>query len=153
MTTRGVLCGLLIAAGLAMAGAAAWADDAPDTGTIMVTAHGFASDKGQALVAVYRRGANWLEPGKAFRLQVAPIEKGQVRVTFRDVPFDEYGITVLHDANKNDKMDMQWVPYPKPEEGGGVSNNWVRSGKPEYSKAKFELARSLMSVRIKMVYP
>jgi hypothetical protein len=44
------------------------------------------------------------------------------------------------------------VPYPSPEEGGGVSNNYIRAGKPEYSKAKFDFERSLMSVRIKIFY-
>jgi uncharacterized protein (DUF2141 family) len=143
-----------IVVGLAMVGAAAYGDDTGDeeTGTIIVTAVGFNSDKGQAVIGVYERGKNWLKLGKAFRTETVPIKNGKISITLKGVPHDEYGITVLHDKNSNGKMDMRWVPYPKPKEGGGVSNNWVRSGKPEYSKAKFDLDRSFMSVRIKMVY-
>ncbi len=144
--------------GLLMAASAAHGDDGDKkdeakTGTIMVSATGFKGKKGHAMVALYRGGKNWLTPSKAFRKEIVPIKDGQIRVTLRDVPYDDYGLTVLHDANKNGTMDMRYFPYPKPEEGGGVSNNWVRKGKPEYAKAKFELSRALMSVRIKMVYP
>jgi uncharacterized protein (DUF2141 family) len=121
-------------------------------GTLIVTAVGFKDDKGQAIVAVYKRGAGWLDLAKSFQLQKVAIKEGKVSVKFKDLPYDQYGVTVLHDANMNNKMDMQWLPYPKPEEGGGVSNNYVRSGKPEYDKAKFDFARALMSLRITMVY-
>jgi uncharacterized protein (DUF2141 family) len=121
-------------------------------GTIIVTAVGFKGDKGQAVVALYKRGAGWLDLTKAFRLEKVAIKDGKISVKFKDLPFDQYAVTVLHDSNTNNKMDMQWLPYPKPEEGGGVSNNFVRTGKPEYDKARFDLSRALMSVRITMFY-
>jgi uncharacterized protein (DUF2141 family) len=140
-----------VAALVALA-APAYADEAAKTGTMVVTAHSFKNDGGQAVVAIYRRGENWLEPKKAFRLMTVPIKDGKVTLTLKDMPYDTYAISVAHDSNKNGKMDMRWLPYPKPEEGGGVSNNFVRSGKPEYDKAKFDFAKALMSVRITIVY-
>ncbi len=126
------------------------ADD--NKGTLIVTAIGFKNDDGQAVVALYRRGESWLDPSKAYRKTIVPVKDGKVSVKLKDVPYDTYAVSIVHDANKNGKMDMRYLPYPKPEEGGGVSNNFVRSAKPEYDKAKFELARALMSVRITMVY-
>ena len=128
------------------------ADEDAKTGTIIVSADGFEDDSGQAVVAVYRKGKGWLDLEKAYRKEIVPIKKGRIMVKLADVPQGEYGITVLHDENKNGKMDMRWLPFPKPLEGGGVSNNYVRTGKPDYDKAKFVLARSFMSVRIKLVY-
>ena len=122
-------------------------------GTLLVTAVGFKSSQGQAVVAVYRQGKGWLDLAKAFRIEKVPLDKlkdGSLRITFRDLPHGEYAVTVLHDQNGNGRMDMRWLPYPKPEEPGGASNNFIRSGKPEYSKAKFDFHRALMSVRISL---
>jgi uncharacterized protein (DUF2141 family) len=135
-----------------MVGLAGFARAEEGKGTIIVTAVGFKGDKGQAVVALYKRGSGWLDLSKAYKLEKVAIKDGKISVKFKDLPFDQYGVTVLHDQNLNNKMDMQWLPYPKPEEGGGVSNNFVRSGKPEYDKAKFDLSRALMSVRITIFY-
>lgn len=125
---------------------------AEPTGVLSVTAVDFNNDQGQAVVGVYRRGKSWLAIGGAFRVAKVAIKNGKVSTTFKDLPHDEYAVAVVHDRNLNGKLDMSYVPYPSPEEGGGVSNNWIRSGKPEYGKAKFQLARALMSVRISMRY-
>ena len=146
--TGGVVCALLAA----LAVVAPTSASADDSGTIIVSANGFKDDSGQAIVAVYKKGEGWLDLKKSFRKETATIKNGRVTVKLADVPHGEYGITVLHDRNKNGKMDMRWLPFPKPLEGGGVSNNYVRTGKPDYDKAKFVLERSFMSVRIKLVY-
>jgi uncharacterized protein (DUF2141 family) len=132
------------------AGAGAGGDD---RGTLIVTATGFKNHDGDAIVALYENGAHWLDIGKAYRtdkVSMKKMKKGTVRFTLRNVPYGEYGLTVLHDENENGRLDMRWVPYPKPLEYGGISNNWIRSGKPEYSKAKFKLNRRIMSLRIIM---
>lgn len=130
---------------------AASADD--ESGTILVTATGFKSSDGQAIIALYKKGEHWLDIPRAYRSEKVPmtrLKKGTMRFKLRNVPYGEYGVTVLHDANSNGKLDMRWVPYPKPKEYGGISNNWVRNGKPEYSKAKFTFDRRIMSLRILM---
>lgn len=147
---KALLCAGAVCALLAATAGHARADGG--TGTIIVSADGFESDTGEAVVAVYRKGDGWLDLKKAFRKETAPIKKGRVMVKLTDMPHGEYGITVLHDSNKNGKMDMRWLPFPKPLEGGGVSNNYVRTGKPDYDKAKFVLEKSFMSVRITVVY-
>ncbi len=123
------------------------------TGTIIVTAIGFKSTKGDAIVAIYKDGKHWLKISKSYRKQVVPMTKmkdGTMRFKLRRVPYGEYAVTVLHDKNRNGTLDMRWFPWPKPKEHGGVSNNWVRKGKPTYSKAKFDLNRRIMSLRIFM---
>jgi uncharacterized protein (DUF2141 family) len=125
---------------------------ADGSGVISVTAVGFRGEKGEAVFSLYRRGKSWLSVGGAFRTTKVAIKNGKASVSWKDVPHDQYAVAVVHDENGNGKLDMQYVPYPSPQEGGGVSNNWVRSGKPEYDKARFELTRSLMSVRITMRY-
>ena len=149
-TTRILILIAALAAVLGRAPAPAHADGGK--GTLKVSAVDFKGTKGMAVISVYRRGQSWLNVGGAFRTTKVEIKDGKASATFRDLPFDEYAVAVVHDENGNGKLDMSYVPYPSPEEGGGVSNNWVRSGKPEYGKAKFDFARALMSVRILMRY-
>lgn len=141
-----------LCAALALAVLSPPAAVADGSGVLSVTAINFKGDKGEAVVSLYRRGKSWLAVGGAFRSVKVPIKNGKATATFKDVPHDQYAVAVVHDENGNGKLDMSYVPYPAPEEGGGVSNNWVRAGKPEYDKAKFDFTRALMSVRIQMRY-
>lgn len=146
------LIGLTTAIALAAPLRADDAETQEKTGTLRVSAVDFKGTTGQAVIAVYRRGKSWLSVGGAYRVAKVTIKDGKASATFRNMPHDAYGVAVVHDANMNGKLDMSYFPYPSPDEGGGVSNNWVRDGKPEYDKAKFDLSRSLMSVRIMMRY-
>jgi len=47
---------------------------------------------------------------------------------------------------------MRTFPFPKPKEGGGVSNNHTRMGPPQFAKARFALADSLRELRVIMRY-
>jgi uncharacterized protein (DUF2141 family) len=144
---------VILASALAPAQALAEPASKPaSTGTLMVSASGFADDTGQAVIALYRRGEHWLDVRKAFRIRTLAINADHRAVTavFRDVPFDDYAISVIHDRNQNGRMDMRWLPFPEPKEPSGVSNNRMRTGKPQYSKAKFAFDRTLMSVRIQV---
>lgn len=143
---------ILIVLGLLASPAATARADGEATGTLRVSAVKFQGTKGQAVIALYRRGKSWLDIGGAFRVAKVAIKDGKASATFKDVPHDDYAIAVVHDENLNGKLDMDYVPYPSPDEGGGVSNNWVRDGKPEYDKARFRFDRALMSVRILMRY-
>ena len=49
-------------------------------------------------------------------------------------------------------MDMRILPYPKPKEGVGVTNNTFRAGPPEYEKAKFILIQPIVELTIVMKY-
>ena len=147
-----LVAAVAILAGGLVAAQPVQADETEKTGTLRVAAVDFNSDSGQAVISLYRKGRSWLSVGGAFASQKVAIKDKKASATFRKVPWDEYGVAVVHDTNGNGKLDMAYLPYPHPEEGGGVSNNWVRDGKPEYDKARFDFARSLMSVRILMRY-
>lgn len=64
----------------------------------------------------------------------------------------EYALQVLHDENGNGKMDLRLLPWPKPLEGGGFSNNYIPKSKPKYRRAAFDLAARELTVRVEMTY-
>lgn len=122
-------------------------------GTLTIEAAGFKAADGQVVVAVYREGKNWLEIPKAFRVVKIPgerIQKGKLTITVPDLPFGEYGVTVLHDKNRNSRLDMRWFPWPKPKEDGGVSNNYEGFGKPDYDDARFRFNQQAMTLQIRV---
>jgi uncharacterized protein (DUF2141 family) len=123
-------------------------------GAVVVTAAGIRADQGGSLVfALYRNEASWLDEERAFLKRVVKVKSDSVTVTFEDVPYDSsYAIEVIHDKNENGKLDMRKFPYPRPKEGGGVSNNTFRLGPPAFDKARFVLAGPTVSVRIGMRY-
>jgi uncharacterized protein (DUF2141 family) len=141
----------------AWAGWSAFAASAPEderTGSIVVKAAGIRTDQGGSLIfALYRDKASWLDEDKAFLKKIVKVKSDSVMVTFEGVPYDSaYAVEIIHDKNENGKLDMKKFPYPRPKEGGGVSNNTFRLGPPAYDKARFALARSSVAIRVGMRY-
>jgi len=121
---------------------------------LTVSAVGFKGSKGQALVALFDSKDAWPKLERALRLEkVKPIEEGGVTVTFRDLPPGDYAASVIHDENENGKLDMRWLPYPKPIEGAGASNDAPATmGPPSYRDAHFTLGAAGGAITIHMRY-
>ncbi len=75
---------------------------------------------------------------------------GQVVVVFEHVPPGDYAASLIHDANKNGKLDTNFFGVPK--EGFGFSNDAMGTlGPPSFEKAKFTI-RAPVSIRIRTRY-
>jgi len=72
--------------------------------------------------------------------------------TFRNLPEGTYAANILHDENKNGKIDKKFM-LPLPAEGIGFSNyeSIGLSNRPKFSKASFGLNKNL-TVNIKVIY-
>jgi uncharacterized protein (DUF2141 family) len=121
---------------------------------LTVTAVGFRDAKGQALVALFDAKDAWPKLQNARALEkVKPIKDGTVAVTWRDLPPGEYAVSVIHDENENGKLDMRWLPYPKPAEGAGASNDAEATiGPPSWADARFKLTAAGGAITIHMRY-
>ena len=130
--------------GLTALGADAHADG--DKVSLSVSTGEFSNTKGLALVAVFKLD-------KALRHEKLKIEKPTLDVTFRDLPPGTHGVAVIHDENENGKLDMRWLPYPKPTEGAGASNDAPASvGPPSWSDARFKLSDKGGAITIHLRY-
>jgi len=87
---------------------------------------------------------------KYFIKDIAIINGNESTITFKDLPKGRYAINILHDENKNGKIDKKFII---PEEGIGFSNyeSIGFNNKPKFSKASFDL-KSDMKVNIKVIY-
>lgn len=71
-------------------------------------------------------------------------------ITFKNIPLGRYAVNLLHDENKNGKIDKGFI---LPTEGIGFSNFQTIGllNRPNFSKANFEIKED-MTVTVKMIY-
>ena len=131
-----------------------YAQTHPETGNIEVVIQEInTEEEGELVILLFNSESTWLEYDQQFKmLKVKPSGAIQ-KVMFEDIPYDtHYAIEIVHDENNNQKLDMRILPYPKPKEGFGLSNNTFRAGPPEYEKAKFSLDQPTVELVIQMKY-
>ncbi|APR80723.1 Hypothetical protein A7982_06070 [Minicystis rosea] len=145
------LLGALVLCGLTVLGVEARA--AGDKVSLSVRALDFRNTKGRAIVAVFNDKDGWPKIEKAIRVEKVGLDKSTLDVTFRDLPPGTYAVEVIHDENDNGKLDMRWLPYPKPIEGAGASNDAPASlGPPSWADARFRLTDKGGAIAIHVRY-
>ncbi|HUI84950.1 MAG TPA: DUF2141 domain-containing protein [Candidatus Binatia bacterium] len=120
-----------------------WAQQsAPASGegyTLTVIVEGVDNRDGNIGVLVFNSPKGWAEDrGAALRDVVVDAHPGVVTVTIPKLPAGEYAVSIVHDVNRNHKLDRNWLG--KPTEQWGISNNPHAVIKtPSYNVAKFKL--------------
>lgn len=91
------------------------------------------------------------KPDLAVARRIKAISSTAHEVSFENIPFGTYAVSVLHDENSNGKMDKTFIGIPK--EGFGVSNNpKIKTGPPSFSEALFTLDHKQADVMVTMKY-
>jgi uncharacterized protein (DUF2141 family) len=117
---RATLAGLVTLAGALLDASRAAASDEVSTLTVQVT--GARNDRGQVALLVFRDPAGYPDdPRRALRSHVAPLKDRSTTVLVRDLPPGRYVVTLIHDENRNGKLDTNILGIPT--EGYGFSNN------------------------------
>lgn len=132
---------LLISALISLSGQA-------QTQTLTIQVTNVKDDEGHVRIAIYNSEKDYMK--KHFMVKSAKAAKGTVEVVIDNLPAGTYGISVMHDANSNEKMDSNLIGMPK--EGFGFSNNAKGSfGPPSYEKTKLDFNTS-KQISIAMTY-
>jgi uncharacterized protein (DUF2141 family) len=119
---------------------------AQQTLTVQIT--NIKNDEGQIAVALYDSEKEFMKT--RYQGKISKAVKGEVEIIFENIPVGSYSLSVMHDANQNEKLDSNLFGIPK--EGFGFSNNAMGMfGPPSFEKAKVEV-RSNKSVSISMRY-
>ncbi len=107
--------------------------------TLTIVVEGMNSDAGNLGVLVFNGPKGWAEDRQvAFKDIAVPAVKGTQTLQVPDLPPGKYAIALIHDVNKNHKLDKNFIGYPK--EQWGMSNNPHATLKaPPIEKAQFEL--------------
>jgi uncharacterized protein (DUF2141 family) len=147
-----LLSALVLASSLAIATSVS-ADEvsAPDpaVGKLVVVPVGIEKNQGSVMIRVANDEADFEADDEGFRSAVVKVEDKRAVAVFEDVPHGEYAIKVFHDENSNQKLDTNFVGYPK--EKFGFSNNAMgRFGPPSYEQARFRFDAEEATVEIEM---
>lgn len=107
--------------------------------TLTVIVDGVNNQDGNIGVLLFNSAKGWPEDqSAALRNVVVPAHAGTVRVVISGLPAGTYALAIGHDANKNGKIDRNWLGAPK--EQWGMSNNPRAMIKaPSFDKARFSL--------------
>ena len=117
-------------------------------GSIIIKVTGLRSEKGQVRIAVFNSSEKWLGEDPVYSSTIN-VDSHMVVWKISDVPYGDYGIAVLHDENKNGKMDKNFLGIPL--EPYGFSNNLrVTFGPPKWEKSKFVVKGSTTEVAIEV---
>ena len=119
----------------------AFPNASPELHTLIVTVDGVANSKGMVGVLVFNSARGWPEQvSTALRSNAVAAQAGLTEVTIPGLPTGNYGVVVLHDENKNKKLDRDWLG--KPKEQWGMSNNpeYFLSA-PSFEQSRFRLRR------------
>lgn len=113
---------------------AAWVT--AQTGKIQIEISNVQNAKGNIGLALYNNAQDFIK--KEFKAKNVKAHKGKVYATFDNIPSGTYAIAVLHDENKNEKMDYNVIGVPK--EAYGFSNNAKGfMAPPKFEAAAFRL--------------
>ena len=122
-------------------------------GILQVDVVGFRNRAGVLLVALYDNSDHWLDVSRAGVVQRHPIRGTNVLSTFDGLRRGRtYAVSVIHDEDRDDHLDMAWLPLPHPAEGAGASRNPRPGlGPPSWDSARFRFRNDRRTV-ITLVY-
>jgi len=111
----------------------------PTQGTIQVPIKNLQNvGRGQLIVLLFKRMKR-VEPKirRAYKSQILSVSGKSMTVNFKNIPFGEYAVAVLHDMDKDRKLDTNFLGIPR--EDLGCSNNAKGGplGPPAWAKARF----------------
>ncbi|HEX3890948.1 MAG TPA: DUF2141 domain-containing protein [Terracidiphilus sp.] len=121
---------------------------------LRVHVEGLRNSAGVVGVLLFRSADGWPENvTKAVRHEAAPVAAGQhgTTVAMSGLDAGDYGVVVLHDENKNMKLDRNFFGIPK--EGFGFANNpHVGLGAPAFRDAVLHVGCPVTQTTIRIVY-
>lgn len=154
--TLTLVLGILAAAVPASAQAPA---SAPSENTarasLTVSVSGIRNDKGQVFIQLWNAPGGFPKQAeKAYKYVAIDANKavnGVITTTFSSPAPGTYAVSILHDENRNGKMDTNAFGIPK--EGWAVSNKVItHMHAPSYQQASFQLPPSGQAIFIALHY-
>jgi len=147
-----ILLALLVAIGFSPAPSSVPVIENYSYGSIRVEITGLKNSSGQLGINLYNKKdgfpSDWQ---KAYKHVLIPIDGQKATYTFTDIPYGKYSVSVMHDENKNKKLDTNFMGIPK--EGYGVSNNITSSfGPPKFEDATIVLDKPVFTTTINVNY-
>lgn len=114
--------------------------------------NGARTNNGYILLSLFNASDGFPDKNnKAYRKLQLTLNNNATVAEFKGLPVGEYAVAILHDENNDQKMNTNWVGWPK--EGFGFSNNAMGMfGPPSFNKAKVEYKGGVKVIEIQLKY-
>lgn len=123
-----------------------------NTFTLTVEIENLRNSKGEVQFTLYNTDGSIPDEHykNYFKIDKSKIENGKAEITFSNLPKGIYAVNILHDENKNGKIDKGFI---LPKEGIGFSNysSIGLTNRPNFKKASFELNQNKI-IKVKVIY-
>lgn len=124
----------------------------PDTYSLTIEVKNLRNEKGVVQFALYNKDGSIPDEDyeNYYKILTGKIVNGSSSITFKNIPSGKYAVNILHDENKNGKIDKGFI---LPIEGIGFSNlqSIGLRNRPNFSKASFELKEN-KTINVKVIY-
>lgn len=123
-----------------------------DTYSLTIEVKNLRNEKGVVQFALYNKDGSIPDENyeNYYIILKEKIANGSSSITFKNIPSGKYAVNILHDENKNGKIDKGFI---LPIEGIGFSNlqSIGLRNRPNFSKASFELKEN-KTINVKVIY-
>ena len=120
-------------------------------GKVTVSVSNFKSNKGVCRICIFDDAKAFNGEGKPVECVAATVKDKRATAFFDKVPAGTYAISVFHDANSNNKFDVNFLGMPT--EGYGASKNKLPfAAAPAFKDNQFTLQNGLhlqLSIRLR----
>lgn len=120
--------------------------------SLTVTVNGLRNNNGVVQFALYNKAGSIPDEDYTnyYKMLTATIKNNSATVTFQNLPANVYAVNILHDENKNKKIDKGLI---MPIEGIGFSNysSIGLTNRPDFAKASFQLKEN-KTINVKVIY-
>jgi uncharacterized protein (DUF2141 family) len=107
-------------------------------GKITVQVFNLKNDKGVTRICLYNNAAAFNGEGKPVQCIAASLSNKNAMAVFENIPAGTYAISLFHDVNNNNKLDLNFVGIPK--EGYGASQNKLPfASAPSFKENQFTI--------------
>jgi uncharacterized protein (DUF2141 family) len=119
--------------------------------TLRIHVTGFRNNQGDAGGTVFASADGWPEQNsKSVVHGPFPIVNGEANEEFH-LPAGKYAVAVIHDENRNHKLDRNFLGVPK--EGFGFANNpRVLLSAPSFEAATTQVSCPVTQIEIRLIY-
>ncbi|RFC55163.1 DUF2141 domain-containing protein [Brumimicrobium aurantiacum] len=120
--------------------------------TLTVKIKNLNNSKGKVALTLYNSPIGFPDtPKKAIFIQSTVIKDNTAKFQIPNLKEGVYAVSVIHDENNNNKLDVNFVGIPT--EGLGVSNDALNKfGPPKFEQAKFKVLKGTNLIIINMYY-
>lgn len=117
-------------------------------GEITVIIQKIENENGTLRVGLFTENDKFLKEA-SYSKDVPASGQKNIRVSFEDIPFGTYAISIYHDLDDNGELDTNFIGIPK-EPVGFSNDHQPKMGPPEFNGAKFALDQKTLTVTVNM---